>query len=184
MDIIRATKKGSYKSVKKILEEDPRKIDTVDRHGYTALMISSEDGNQRIVNLLLSRGANPRIKSKDSDTALSLASYSGHVSIIKELLDGGARIDSKDSDGDSPLIIASNNGHLKAVKLLLKEGANPLLKNSDSKTAFDVTDSDSIKKLLAQAIGAKPLIAMLSKNKRSKYIQLPKDIVRELHKYL
>src|SRR5574343_335184 len=118
MDIIRATKKGSYKSVKKILEEDPRKIDTVDRHGYTALMIASEDGNQRIVNLLLSRGANPRIKSKDS------------------------------------------------------------------KTAFDVTDSDSIKKLLAQAIGAKPLIAMLSKNKRSKYIQLPKDIVRELHKYL
>lgn len=62
--------------------------------GYTALIIAAKEGNHKIIELLLKKGANPNIKASGGDypdeTALEVATYGGDIESVEALLNGGA----------------------------------------------------------------------------------------------
>uniref|UniRef100_A0A3P8W861 Ankyrin repeat domain-containing protein 54 n=1 Tax=Cynoglossus semilaevis TaxID=244447 RepID=A0A3P8W861_CYNSE len=102
-------------SVRKLLQDhiDPC---AADDKGRTALHFSSCNGNQSIVQLLLSHGADPNQQDSLGNTPLHLAACTNHVPVITTLLRGGARVDALDRAGRTPL-------HLARSKLnILQEG--------------------------------------------------------------
>ncbi|KAK8208081.1 ankyrin repeat-containing domain protein [Phyllosticta capitalensis] len=78
----------------------------------TALSAASSAGDDQIVELLLSHGA-------QDTAALATASRNGHISIIQILLDGGANINGP----PSPLWAAAYSGNIQVVEMLLDNGA-------------------------------------------------------------
>ncbi|KAM9746046.1 ankyrin repeat domain-containing protein 54 [Menidia menidia] len=110
-----AANSNDIDTVRKILQDD---IDpcAADDKGRTALHFSSCNGNDGIVQLLLSYGADPNQRDSLGNTPLHLAACTNHVPVITTLLRGGARVDALDRAGRTPL-------HLARSKLnILQEG--------------------------------------------------------------
>lgn len=92
--------RNSHKAVCELLLESGAAIDlqSEDR-GYSALMDAALAGSEELVELFLSRGAEPNLLSKDGQTALIVAVGRNDVEMTKRLLAGGADPDIVDKLG-------------------------------------------------------------------------------------
>ena len=104
------------------------------RYGETLLHWAALDRHKAVVDLLLSKGADPDPKDNDSRSPLSWAAENGHETIVNLLLSKGVNPDSKDSDGWSPLSWAAENGHETIVNLLFSKGAASDSKDTESRS--------------------------------------------------
>ena len=95
--------------------------------GITPLMVAAALGQERAVNLLLSKGADPHLKILMGKNLLHVAAQGGNTSIVKKALSYDIDIDSKDEGSATPLIIAVKENHVEVVKCLLQRGADMLL---------------------------------------------------------
>jgi ankyrin repeat protein len=62
---------------------------------WTLLMLAAMEGNTRVGELLISRGADVDATNNFGETALSLAAHAGHAPFIRVLLANGASTDSR-----------------------------------------------------------------------------------------
>jgi hypothetical protein len=102
----------------------------------TALMRAAFSGDLELVKLLLDYGADPSIKSSDSETALAAAAGLGFVmgfhkerplaerlQVVKLLVELGEDVNWQDDYGISPLMVAANLGDLPIIQYLVDQGA-------------------------------------------------------------
>jgi len=82
-----------------------RNIDEKDsfQRKYTALMVASREGDYRLAEWLIERGANVNAKTPDGHTALMYASYNRYPEIVKLLIGRGARVNLKSIQGHTAL---------------------------------------------------------------------------------
>lgn len=103
----------------------------------TVLMRAAFSGDLELVKLLLSRGADPRIKSSDNETTLEAAAGEGFISgyhrprpvaerleVIKLLVQMGADVNWADNYGITPLMVAANMGDVSIIQYLVDQGAD------------------------------------------------------------
>jgi len=123
-------------------------------------------GDERSVEILLSRGADPDgWKDWETDSIggrygdefsspMALAASRGHVAIIELLLKSGANIDQKEGEGDTPLSVAIWSGQKESVSVLIERGADPtvplVLRSLERSTNAE------IKGIVEEAIKKKP----------------------------
>ena len=117
-------KVGSYEEIKKALDDGarPNSYWGKDKEGFPLdpLVTEMRNGKRReVIELLLSRGANPG----NFDKILIAASCDYEV-FAELLLDYGADVEARDRPNNSPLSYAAENGSYKTAKLLLDRGAN------------------------------------------------------------
>ncbi|KAK7863540.1 hypothetical protein R5R35_011167 [Gryllus longicercus] len=91
--------------------------------GQTALHFASAGCHREVMQLLLDRGAKPRVTSVDK-TPLMLASEKGDALCVRLLLQYGADVHKK-IHLTSALHFASENSHFEVVGILLEAGADP-----------------------------------------------------------
>lgn len=85
------------------------------------LSYPAQRGHFEVVQLLLSRGADPNAKNqKDTDGSgpLHLAAYAGHLRIVELLLAHGADPNAKDNEQGTPLAYAQEQNHPEVVRVL------------------------------------------------------------------
>ncbi|KAJ9412817.1 hypothetical protein QL093DRAFT_2595049 [Fusarium oxysporum] len=82
------------------------------------------NGNFEVVKMLLEKGADARVATKDGRTPLLLSLRNGHLEITKMLLEKEVDAGVTDKDGLTPLHLASQNGHLEIVKMLFEQEAD------------------------------------------------------------
>jgi ankyrin repeat protein len=70
---------------------------------YTALMVASREGDFRLAEWLIERGANVNAKTPDGHTALMYASYNRFPEIVRLLISRGARVNLKSIQGHTAL---------------------------------------------------------------------------------
>lgn len=70
-----------------------------DDRGYSALMDAAQQGDDRLLEILLARHADPDLRSKDGQTALVLAVGRSDATAVERLLRGGADPDIADKLG-------------------------------------------------------------------------------------
>ena len=95
---------------------------TSDPAGSTLLMYAAANGNEQVLDFLLTNHANILKQNKYGDTAIGIAALNGRLSIVRQLIDAGARAD---GPGWGAIHYAAFNGHGEIVRFLLTKGTNP-----------------------------------------------------------
>ena len=90
----------------------------------TPLHIASILGNDTLVELLFSNGADIAIKTKDGRTALHEAVFRGSEPAVGRLLSCGSDLEARDNKGQTALSLALNNGKYGMARYLARNGAN------------------------------------------------------------
>jgi len=85
---------------------------------------AARKGDVKLIELLLSKGADPNRKSKGGGTALLSAVAGRHVEAVRTLLAAGARTDTKIYEGTGLLHIAAELNQLEITSLLIAAGAD------------------------------------------------------------
>jgi ankyrin repeat protein len=89
------------------------------------LVVAAQDGDLKMVNLLIQGGAFINSRVQGGVTPLHQASQNGYLEVVKYLCDKQANIQIQDWEMYTPLHQASKNGHAPIVDFLLKKGARP-----------------------------------------------------------
>ena len=108
-----------------LLQELPLEtnINEKDSLEKTALFWATENGHERVVEYLLTHGAEVNAADKNGLTPLLIAAQNDHERVVEYLLTHGAEINAADKNGMTPLYIAAQNGHERVVEYLLTHGA-------------------------------------------------------------
>jgi ankyrin repeat protein len=137
----------------------------VDLKNDFGIIIASRVGFLQIVELLLSKGANPNVKNTFLDSPLIAASEMGHLNVVKLLLSKGANFYVIDKHRKTPIMLASEHGRIHVVDFLLKNGANPNDKDDKGQTSI----------VLASGAGYKNVVTLLLNSGVKDNIQLAID---------
>jgi ankyrin repeat protein len=131
---------GEYDRVDRLLDDAPGAINTFSRDGWTPLHLAAFFGHTKLAELLLSRGADVRARSKNSNgnTPLHAALAGNHSFVAGLLLGAGADVNAVDAAGWQPLHIAASNNNLDAMRTLIAQGADVAAANGDGKTALSL----------------------------------------------
>ncbi|XP_031640648.1 serine/threonine-protein phosphatase 6 regulatory ankyrin repeat subunit A-like [Contarinia nasturtii] len=154
--------KGLNHAIRKVLDNWFNiNLKTTDANGWTPLHCAVVANQSDTVKLLIFRGADVNIKSKDGKTPKDIATDKGEIDsmihdkdvLLKKffnaaekglkdeiygILEQGINVNEQNGDGDTALIIASRHGHAKVAKILLENLANANLVNKDHWTPLHV----------------------------------------------
>jgi ankyrin repeat protein len=89
----------------------------------TPLLRAAEEGDEKVVHLLLKNGAGPEVQDSNGRTPLLLAAVNGHDAVVELLLQSDD-VDANVGDvgGRTPLSWAVTQGHRKVIGNLLNSG--------------------------------------------------------------
>ena len=115
-----------------VLQESENKKFTLD----SALLESSQSGNNEAVQFLLDLGVNINYSNSEGKTALMLASEAGHEEVVQILVSAGANVNLQDSTGQTALMFA--NGNVGIACCLLLANTDSDLQQEDGNTALHI----------------------------------------------
>lgn len=140
MTLFEACAAGELERVERLVEDDPLAIVQFSPDGWTPLHLAAFFGHAKIAELLLGRGADVAVQSKNSNgnTPLHAALAGNHKFVAGLLMGAGADVNAADAAGWRPLHIAAANNNLDAVKTLIAQGADVAATNGDGKTALSL----------------------------------------------
>jgi ankyrin repeat protein len=148
-ELLEAVNKGDPKRVGQLLAQGVN-VEARDENLQTALFIACLLGLAEIAILLVRGKARVNAKcQKQALTPLMVASVNGDIRIVNLLVKSGADLDLVDIDGRTALMYAAMNGRKNVVVKLCESGADRRIKDErGSKTAFDFTSDEGLRKLL------------------------------------
>uniref|UniRef100_H3BVT9 Ankyrin repeat domain 52 n=1 Tax=Tetraodon nigroviridis TaxID=99883 RepID=H3BVT9_TETNG len=95
-------------------------LEVVNSQEGTPLDHTAKSGHEKMVSLLLSKGANVNANDKKERKPIHWAAYHGHLEVVKLLTSQGANVKCKDKQGYTPLHAAAVSGQLDVIKYLLR----------------------------------------------------------------
>ncbi len=124
-DIHTLASKGETQAAQELLINQPTEISAVDSEGSTPLHLACRKGHPEMIEMLLSKGADPNARNSKKETPFhSLVSCPGdNPALIEILLSRGAAIEAKDANNETPLFQACSLGKPKSAQLLVEKGA-------------------------------------------------------------
>lgn len=143
-----AMRESSLRAAELLLAHPDLKIDAVNAHDETALMMAALRGHPQWVRRFVARGAQV---NRPGWTPLHYAASGPSVETVQALLDLGARTDPVSPRGSTPLMMAAQYGPEASVDLLVRRGADLRLRDSQGSTVLDY----------ARRSGREPLVRLL-----------------------
>ena len=134
-----ATALGKTDIVNEALIENVDLIHDFSDDAFTSLGLASYFGNEDVARLLLLKGADPNVSSKNGYNVYPIHSAvaANYEMIAKMLIEAGANVNVVQMSGDTPLHSAAQNGNIDLLIVLLEAGANVNALTEDGKTAAD-----------------------------------------------
>ena len=111
-------------------------VDAVDSQGCSALLRAAGGGHRSVVDLLLTRGADPQLAAGSGATPLSAAVSMRHVEIVDRLIAAGADIDQRLPGELTVLMVACALGLPDLAARLLGAGADVHARDAEGRTAM------------------------------------------------
>lgn len=101
--------------------EDESLFNYQDEDGNTPLIIAAATGQEDLVDIFLSKGANPDLKNKAGESAMMHAIMEQKGDIISSLRRAGAKVNDKNPDGETLESMAQSTHHRHIIKALMGE---------------------------------------------------------------
>jgi ankyrin repeat protein len=124
-------------------------------HCGTSLQAASFGGYDKVVEMLLDRGADINTRGGFYGNAFQAASYSGNVQVVQILLRRGADVYMQGGYYGNSLQAASHAGHIELVKMLLDRGTDVNLQGGKYRSALlaasQAGHEDVVQLLLSQS---------------------------------
>eukprot|EP00128_Syssomonas_multiformis_P007519 Colp12_sorted_trinity150504_noHs@32176 len=150
-----AAEHGETEALEAVLKEDPTAVLASDEDGYTPLHRAAYNGHLTCCKILLGKGADPNVPTKEGWRPAHCAARWGKCYVLDLLLQNGADVNAQTNSGLTPLHLASQYKRPKAVMVLLSRKDLDILKvNSQGETAYK----------LALRTGCAPYYAWLPHN--------------------
>ncbi|XP_060130804.1 fibronectin type 3 and ankyrin repeat domains protein 1 isoform X4 [Zootoca vivipara] len=118
----RAVSRNDVDQVLTILKGRQVVVDTLNKLGFTALMVASQKGFTRLAQILVENGADVNRKNASGKDSLMIACYAGHLDIAKYLRSQGASWLSRDLGGCTAMHWAADGGHVDVIEWMIKDG--------------------------------------------------------------
>lgn len=156
--IFEAAAYGDRSRVAEILTVHPEAVHAHSPDGWTALHLAAHFGHREVAQLLVERGADIAVRSRNEmhNTPLNAAVFGGHVELVRWLLHLGADVNVRQKGDWTPLHRAAWLGHRDLADLLLASGADPALRTADGLRAEEI----------ALARGHQDIVRLLSAHPR------------------
>ncbi|XP_002166703.1 serine/threonine-protein phosphatase 6 regulatory ankyrin repeat subunit C isoform X1 [Hydra vulgaris] len=136
---------GRLQCLKTLLEKEPKLLNTLDKSGNSLLHIAASKDHFDIVQYLVSKNIDVKIKNKDGNYACHNAAIWKREDILKYLVNlNETPINDSNNKGETLLHIASSKGCLLMVQFLLYKGASASLKNRNGKTAVQEAANNEV----------------------------------------
>ncbi|CAH1397491.1 unnamed protein product [Nezara viridula] len=149
-----AISKMSINVVKSFLNNGAMyKVNKLNLYNESALMIATKEGNEAIVNLLLSMNANVDVQDRDGNTALDLAIMKKNINIAEALLNNGANVNAQGETGTTPLMAAASNGDEAMVNFLLFKKASLKIRDDFGNEAIHLAAQRGNIKVIEMLLG-------------------------------
>jgi ankyrin repeat protein len=131
---------GKKDIIEEALVENPELVQSFSDDGFNPLGLASYFGNEDVVRLLLLKGADPNVSSRNGYNVYPIHSAvaANYDMIAKMLIEAGANVNVVQMSGVTPLHSAANNGNIDLLIVLLEAGANVTALTEDGKTAADM----------------------------------------------
>jgi len=168
-----------FQKIRTLKEKILININYQDEKGNTALHYACDEGNLKIVEILLNANCNTNIKNNLNKTPLHLSTQKGYFNITKKLIEFGAILNIEDSEKNTPLHFICKNNYIKLLKYILLKSPKINCKNINGKTPSDLTTNLEIKKLLDDYIKQK-----VNNSNYSKISKVTKEIKTAMNKEL
>ena len=155
LSLAKAGDKNKFSELFEKISSSPKNLVDMnyqDENGFTALHYSCDEGNLKIVEILLNANCDPNIKNNEKETPLHLASKHGYFDISKLLIENGAIINSYNSEKNTPFHYVCMNNHVELLKYFLTKDPAIDSKNIYGKLPIDLTTNKEIKELLKKYI--------------------------------
>jgi ankyrin repeat protein len=140
LSVFEASAAGQAERVREWVSKDPGLAFTYSQDGYTALGLASFFGHLEIVTLLLGRGAEVNVVSRNDMAVRPLHSAAAgrHLAVAQVLLAHGADVHAKSHGGWTALHSAADHGQIEFIRTLLEHGARPDVRNDEGLSPLDL----------------------------------------------
>ena len=146
-NLLAIAKKGDKEKFLEILNQifslpkDSININFQDENGNSALHYACDEGNLKIVEILLKTNCETNLKNNEKKTALHLSSKRGYFDISKKLIENGALLNIFDSENNSPIHYVCIINHVELLKFFLTKLPKVDIKNIYGKRPIDLTNN-------------------------------------------
>ena len=134
----------------KLVAHNTSLINFQDEQGQTALHYAADEGNLKIVEILIKSNCNLNMRSNIKRTALHISCLHGYFDISKLLIENGALINVQDNERNTPIHLCVVANHIELLKYLLERCPQADVKNIYNKTPSDLSNNADIKSMLSE----------------------------------
>ena len=128
---------GDVEIVSTLLQQEDQNVCARNIHGQTALSYAIDQGDLKIIDLLLAYDADIDEVDTNGCTILHRCVHHGSMSKVETCLTAGINMDIANRDGETPLIIAAKNGLEDVGHLLITSGCDMNTQNREGLDAFE-----------------------------------------------
>ena len=148
-DIFDAIKNNDLRTIRSIIESDPKIINVKNLNGWTPLYQACQNDVQiDMLKYLIENGADVNISDNFGFSPLHSLAVIGYGGGVALLLSNNADVNLKSFNKTTPFHFACHNGHVNIVKLMLAHGADVSAKNSDGDTPLNFASKSGSREIL------------------------------------
>ena len=119
--------------------KDIKPVKKMLKGGCTPLQLAVVLGEEKIVQFLISKGADIHTKTKEGYGVLHMAAWKGNINLTGKLVELGCNPDEKTKEGLAPIHLAAKFGHTDVAVKLIEGGCDKEIKTAPKEQPRELT---------------------------------------------